>query len=300
MPEPEIHSLIPLDGDAVEVRYDPGGPIPLSDLAASFNALEAIYAHTDLGDARLSVTSLRSGSIIATIQPFVPLVGQALTTMDVSLTVVEFARRLKAAVDAFSGREDTGETAVSAVIAAELAEVLRPVSGRSNAEFGVAQVRYRSHTKERTVEFEATYSSSEIDRAVVNAQRLESEIAVTKVSDKVEPRPSLLRKVKLSFQQANSGPARRRGKTGDKGVIESESSRALPVYFAATLDDLKDKMVKGAKNPLKVSYLVDAIVAREGGEPRFYTVIGVHGPVRAPRSKSLPLLAAARKARQEE
>jgi len=282
----------PLEGDAVEIRYEAEGPIPVGDFAASLAALDAIFIKVATGEGRLSVSQMRAGSIIATLQPFLPVLGQAVTTMDAAMTVSDFARRLRSAIDAFSGKEAVASVEAGDV-ARELQEVLRPLTGRVGAELSVAHVRYRHRNKGKTVEFEATYGAAEIDRAAINAEKyIAPPLLEQPQAEIAEGRPSLLRRVRLTLHQANSGPAKTKGQTGDRGIIQSETAKPLPVYFAQGIDRLKEKMVAGAKNPLTSSYIVDVIVTREAGEARCYTVIDVHGPARASRSKPLPLLTA--------
>jgi len=282
----------PLDGDAVEISYEADGPIALGDFAASLAGLDAIFAKVATSEGRLSVSQMRAGSIIATLQPFLPVLGQAVATMDAALTVSDFARRLRSSIDAFSGKE-TVSSADAGAVAKELQEVLRPLTGRVGAQLGVAHVKYRHRNNGKTVEFEATYGAAEIDRAAINAEKfVASPLLEQPQPEPGEARPSLLRKVRLTLHQANSGPAKVKGQTGDRGIIQSETTKPLPVYFAQGIDRLKEKMVGGAKNPLTSSYTVDVIVTREGDEARCYTVIEVYGPARAPRVKPLPLLKA--------
>jgi hypothetical protein len=280
--------------DAAEFLYDANGPISLSELAESFAAIDRIYALTAPDEERLAVTEIRSGSIIAVLAPVVPVLGQAMVVMGATVTVGDFVRRVRAAINALAGidPEPIPPSTESGMIATELAQVLKPLAGRQGSRFGVAHVKYRSRTQNRTVELEATYDSTQIDRAAINADRYASLTSSESLAPDVEPsqEPILIKKVTLAFHQANRGPAKMRGHTGDKGTIESVSSKPLPVYFAKTVNDLKTKMVGIAKNPLKVSYVVDVLVTRENGEPKAYTVIEVYGAARAARKASLPLL----------
>lgn len=286
-----------LHGDVFELRYEPRAPVALADLAASFAALDSFYRMSVKDGSRLSVAQLRSGSIIALLQPILPILGQVIPILEASLTVSDFTGRLKSAIDAFAdiGTSDKGEQA-SPNIARELGEILRPVAGKPGSELAISHVKYRSETKDRVVELEAIYNSSEIDRASINATKaaLSDERPIDRVEESAAP--SLLRKVKLTLKQANSGPAKTRGNTGDRGIISSETDKPLPVYFADGLDRLKDKIVGGSKNPLTASYIVDVLVSREGRAARAYTVIEVHSLARKAREKALPLLASPKRA----
>lgn len=279
---------------ALEFHYEATGTISVAELADSFRAIDSLYARTSANGDRLSVVEIRSGSIFAVFAPYIPLLGQSLEVMNAVSGVVEFSKKLKNGIDWLVGRVDDPDEGEPAV-AEEIAEILRPLSGKNGAKFGVSSFRYRSKTKDRIVEIEASYGSSEIDRAYVNAGRLksvDSTLMVDQVDD--DPQPALLKRVKMVLHQANAGPAKAAGQTGDRGIIKVVSEKKLPVYFANGINDLKGKMVKGARNPLKGAYVVDVIVTRENGEPKKYTVIEVHASARAAKEKVLPLLKATR------
>lgn len=271
-------SLDRYEREAVEFRFEAGGPIGLRDLASSFNAIDGIYNTLSNGGERLSVTELRSGSIIAVLAPFLPLMNQAIPYLSAATTLSDFARKMKKAIDGFA----EVETAVAPsddtpAIAAEIAEVIKPLAGRKSAQFGLAHVKYRSETGERIVEIEALYGGPQIDRALINAERFAT---LTSLPPPVKPASSddrnFLRGVQMILHQANRGPAKVKGATGDRGVIESVSDKPLPVYFAEGVNKLKDRMVRSTKNPLKYVYDVDAWVHREDGIAKAFTVTEVH------------------------
>jgi hypothetical protein len=277
------------DREAVEFRFEAGGPIALRDLATSFSAIDVIYSRLSRGDERLSVTELRSGSIIAVLAPFLPLMNQAIPYVSSATALSDFARKLKKAIDGFAEVEKPVAPSTDVPsIAAELAEVIKPLAGRQNAAFSLAHVKYRSKTNERVVELEASYGTQEIDRAVINAERYVELTAVpTPAVTGPEQQRNFLEKVQMILHQANRGPAKAKGQTGDRGVIEAVSDKPLPVYFAEGINKLKDRMVRGAKNPLKVVYSVDAWVHREDGGAKAYTVTDVHSaaPLVDPRAR---------------
>ncbi|MCX9147473.1 hypothetical protein [Erythrobacter sp. WG] len=263
--------------DVVEFRFEAGGPISLHDLAKSFAAIDTIYMRLSGGEERLSVTELRSGSIIAVLAPFVPLMNQVVPYVAAATTLSDFTRKMKKAIDGFMETErPVAPPTDTPPIASELAEVMKPLAGRKGAEFGFAHVRYRSKDGKRVVEVEARYEGAQIDRAVINAERFaEGSVHVITNEPPITQERNFLSGVQMILHQANRGPAKAKGATGDKGVVEAVSDKALPVYFAEGVNRLKDRMIRSAKNPLKYVYQVDVWVHREGGAAKAYTVTEV-------------------------
>lgn len=278
--------------DVAEFVFDAREVIPLSDLADSFSALDRLFAKQSKTGARLAVAEIRKGSIVAVLAPYVPIMGQAVSMMSSAMEVTDFVKRVRDGLSAFAGHTGPAPSAPTishAPEAAELAEIVKPLAGR-NGKLGVAHIKYRSQTGDRIVEVEATFKSSEIDRIALNAARAAEEelLAPPPPLPGVEPTPTLLRKVALTLQQTNTGPAKERGKTSDRAVVEAVSLKPLPVYFAKTLVDLKQKMIGRAANPFRQPFRVDVLVTYEDGEPKFYTVIDVHGASRMKKPKGPP------------
>lgn len=281
MPKEKIKSRFedfPFDREAIEFRFEAGGPISLRDLATSFSAIDTIHLRLTHSEERLSVIEMRSGSIIAVLAQFLPMMNQAISYTSSAMALSDFARKMKKAIDGFCEldqsivtSEDTPE------VATEIAEVMKPLVGRKGAEFGFAHVKYRSETNERIVEVEAKYMGPQIDRAVINAERFaENSVSMYPLLSPAEEKQNYLTNVHMILHQANRGPAKARGQTGDKGVIESISEKPLPVYFAEGVNKLKDRMIRSTKNPLKYVYNVDVWVHRENGIAKAYTVTEVH------------------------
>lgn len=281
-----------LPDDVAEFVFDTHGAIPLSELAESFSALDRLFARESRSGARLAVAEIRKGSIVAILAPFVPMMGQAVSLMSSAAEIGDFVKRVRDGLNGFAGiaPEATSIPAPDSEVAAELAALVKPLAGRAGSRLGMAHVKYRSRTSARVVEVEASYEAAEIDRIAVNAGRAVAgplPAADEQPADQLS-QPSLLRKVVLALQQANTGPAKERGKTGDRGFIRSVTDKPLPVYFAQTLQDLKQKMVGRSANPFRQPFKVDVLVAYDGGEPKSYTVIEVHGPYRSRKKKTEP------------
>ncbi len=278
--------------DVAEFVFDARDIIPLSELADSFSALDRLFAKQSKVGARLAVAEIRKGSIIAVLAPFVPIMGQAVGVMSSAMEVGDFVKRVRDGLSAFSGgpaSEHSSPALAYSPEASELAEIIKPLAGREGS-LEVAHVKYRSSTGERTVEVEAHYGPAEIDRIALNARRAADEDETPLLPNQAEPDapPSLLRKVELTLQQTNTGPSKERGKTSDRAVVEAVSGKPLPVYFAKTHENLKQKMIGRSANPFRQPFRVDVLVTYEMGEAKSYMVIDVHGPSRARKPKGPP------------
>jgi hypothetical protein len=267
--------------DVAEFVFGLDDPMPITELAGSFLAIDRLFVSRAPEGVRLALTEIRQGSIVALLAPYVPMLGQAMTMADSAVTVGDFVKRTRDALNAFAGidRPEPTRDGPDSEIASDLAELIKPLVGKPGAKFGVAHIKYRRETKERTVEVEASYGAAEIDQVARNTEQAveRSEAPLTDQSD-VDDGPALIRRAVLNLQQANVGPAKERGQTGDRGIVKDVAGRPLPVYFAKTINDLKRKMVGRSSNPFKGSFVVDVLVNKELGVPKSYTVIEVHGP----------------------
>jgi hypothetical protein len=276
--------------DLAEFVFDTKDAIPLSELADSFSALDSLFARQSRSGARLAVAEIRKGSIVALLAPFVPIMGQSVSFMASAIEISDFIKRLRDGMNAFEGIEPAPAgaqlTPVDTQVAAEIAALVRPLAGRASGRLKMAHVKYRSRTKERVVEVEASYDTAEIDRIAVNAAKAAESLPPVPTVEEVDAQPALQRKVVLTLHQANTGPAKAKGETGDRGITQSVSNKPLAVYFAKTFEDLKQKMIGRSSNPFRQPFKVDVLVSYEDGEPKSNTVIEVHGAYRQRKKRA--------------
>jgi hypothetical protein len=83
----------------------------------------------------------------------------------------------------------------------------------------------------------------------------------------------------LFMEQANRGPGKENGRTGEKGVIVDVSDKPHSVCFRSRIHDLKAHMTQEV-NPLTSTFVVDAYVQHVSGEPKGYVITGVHNSIR--------------------
>jgi hypothetical protein len=120
---------------------------------------------------------------------------------------------------------------------------------------------------------EYTFDETELNRAAINIDAALAEPPLLPSPE--SPTTKTLHEVMLFMDQANRGPGKEKGRTGDRGVIPEVSDKALPVYFRKGYRDLKEHMTKDV-NPMTSTFVVDAFVQIVNDEPRGYIVFNVH------------------------
>jgi hypothetical protein len=146
--------------DRMVIRLDPGGPIDLEGLGASFAALARFYArhHGPTKDAdtapRLFISKLENGSVIAEIVPYVVMLGQAVPFMQQVMVVADFTGRVGKAIRAFSGATPaaTATEIPSRDDAKDIREFVRPLTGRKGASLQISHARATRRQRYRIFE----------------------------------------------------------------------------------------------------------------------------------------------------
>ncbi|MEO1607004.1 MAG: hypothetical protein AAFU34_16945 [Pseudomonadota bacterium] len=266
-------------GDRLVITLDPGEPVGLEDLADSFASLarmyERHYRNNDEVAPKLFVTRLETGSVIAEIAPYGIMMG-GIALMDGGLIVTDFANRVWRGISYFSGKRDEVQKLEPPTKedAADLKEFMKPLTGKTGAHLGVKHARYEKTDGDKRTVVEYNFDEAEINKASIN---MEQAIALPAPKAAPEPTESGIRsEVMLFLEQANRGPGKEKGRTGDRGRIPEVSDKVLPVYFRQSIQDLKERMMQGEENPLNLVFVVDVHVQRIDGEPKGYTVVEIH------------------------
>jgi hypothetical protein len=272
------------EGDWVVIFLDPGQPVELGDLSESFSALARMYGrhYRKDGDsaAKLYVTKLETGSILMEIAPYLQVMGQAVQTMDTTLVISDFTNRLWRGIRSFSdGPQDIPRVETPAIDdARDIKEFVKPLLGKKGAELGIIHARYEKTDGDRKTIVEYNFAESELNRAAINIDRaLEDPVMIEGLMlDADAPaNEQIRREVMLFMEQANRGPGKQSGRTGDKGIIPDIFDKPLPVYFRKSFQNLKNQMTKEV-NPLTSAFVVDVHVQYMNGEPKGYVVSEVH------------------------
>jgi hypothetical protein len=282
-------TIVEESADRVIIVLDPGGPIELDGLSESFASLaryyERHYRPAPEADTapKLFVTRLSTGSILLEIAPYVVLLGQAFSGMGGAVTVADFANRLSHSLRAFADPHalTLGSTGQSLSLipppsrddAADLREFIRPLTGKRGAALGIRHARFRSSDGERETVAEFSFDETEINRAAANIEKTLSSSHLLAVESKGQKE---YKEVMLFFQQTSRSPSREAGRTADRAVVPDISDKPLPTYFRKSVNDLKDKMIRGEDNPMTKGFIVDVHVQIIDNEPKAYIVTEVH------------------------
>ncbi|RYE06954.1 MAG: hypothetical protein EOP22_19620 [Hyphomicrobiales bacterium] len=266
------------EGDRIVIHLDPGQPVELGDLSESFAALARIYdrhyRNDGEGAPKLFVTKLETGSILLEIAPFAVLMG-VISFMDGSVIVAEFTNRLWRGIKSFASPSDLPHIQPPSLEDAhDIREFTKPLLGRKAADLGIKHARYEKIDGEKRTMVEYHFDEAELNRAAINIEKA-LEVEQRAIAQELAPSEQLRREVMLFLDQANRGPGKEAGRTGDKGVIPEITDKPLPVYFKKSVQSLKDQMTRDV-NPLTSAFVVDVLVLMVEAEPRGYSVVAVH------------------------
>lgn len=263
------------------IRLDPGGPIDLEGLGASFAALARYYARhhgptPNKDDApRLFIAKLEDGSVIAEIVPYVVILGQAVPYLQQAMVIADFSARVVKGIRAFSGEAPGPADIPSRDDARDLREFVKPLVGRKGANLRISQARFERRDGDKVTLAEYRFEETELNRAALTMDAMLTAPQI-EPPDIAEPATKLHKEVMLFFQQASRSAGKTSGRTGDKAIIPAISEKSLPVYFQEEAG-LKEQMVQGQSNPLTdTTFIVDVDVQIINGEPKGYMVTHVH------------------------
>lgn len=266
-------------GDRLVITLDPGEPVGLEDLADSFAALARMYERhhrkNDESAPKLFITKLETGSVIAEIAPYGIMMG-GIAVMDGGMIVTDFANRVWRGIKFFTGRREETKSLEppSKDDAADLKTFVRPLTGKTGASLGIKHARYEKTVGDKRTVVEYKFDEAEINKASIN---MEEALALPAPKPEQEETDNGIKtEVMLFLEQANRGPGKEKGRTGDRGRIPEVSDKILPVYFRQSIQDLKEKMMQGEDNPLNLVFVVDVHVQRIEGDPKGYTVVEIH------------------------
>lgn len=274
--------------DRIEIHFDVHQPIELTEMTLAFLALGRDYkkflndkvrlegGKISDDDVKLYITKIESNCILAELAGASSIVGAYFSILDYQNIFIEYVRNFSSTVQYFVGLSKK-ENPTAADIectkagAQAIADVMAVVANNNEGNF-----RLRARAGSETPEGHKVHAEIEISSKEA-AQARRGALIAQKVLD--YRGGAEYQNVLMYFQRTSTNIAKSDGRTDDKAVIASISSKPLPVYFASTLDqerinDLKDDP---SANPFKAAYRVDVNVeVNQKGVPRFYRVLHLH------------------------
>jgi hypothetical protein len=235
-------------------------PIEVSSIIDMFNGLNSEYnkfvsenENFKLKkETKLYLNDVRTGS---QIYDFVDLIPLALPFVENTNSVFEFAKHLKNIFDFYVGKSED-QPQLDSNDLKNISKIIEPV-----AKDNSSQVLFTATYQTNHVHY---YYNSLETNAIQN--RISNELIALK-----EPDHSIHHKV-LFYWWIAKGDVK--SQSGDKGVIESLSNKALRVIYEN--DSLKEKMINVEDNPFHLAYIIDVKVETIEGKPAAYKIIDVH------------------------
>lgn len=263
-------------GAAVVVTLKLADPVEIHDFVATFAGLGGQFErfiraeHPDLdGNVKVYIKEVRKGSmealmVIASVYP------EVITTIDHLMIATDFVKRVGRGISAFmrpGGR-------LPQATKSELSDIVDTVMATANDPDGRAAIKSVKYTKQgEKVAFAVEFDTAEAKQAVQEIEGQFREIAQVTDFDHVNKL--------LTFYQSNRKEA---GKTGEKGIIEDISPKALSVVYASDLarERIKSEMLSGDRNIYKLGFFVDVNVATKSGQPVAYRIKAVNDVIDLP------------------
>jgi hypothetical protein len=248
---------------ALRVEINNSNPIELIDLTKSlislanqFNSYVAEHGERkEDREAKLYIREIKTGSVILDLVEFAS--KTAIPFVENAHTIIGFTGKIKKIINYFLKKEDE-KPALSKGDFNDLSTILNPIAKDNASQLNLSTIINGDVTVQVTI------NSIEAN-ALQNMFKMEVDKAKAPA---LEPAKE---KVLFYWEQAKRDLS---AETGNKGIIESISPKAIKVIFED--DALKEKMLKGEQNPFLLASIVDVKVETIQGLPCVYKILKVH------------------------
>lgn len=250
------------DNAVLTIEVKNSKPIDLIDLTTSLAAFaEAFkdFATEETGDPlpgnmRLYVKEIRSGSIIADL---IALNEQAAWLLEHAEVFGAFVTNINDVANFFLGRPNGLSAPPTVKQARQISQILDPVAKDYGSQMninvsdgGVVNIHQHIHF----IPVEANAIQNKVDQYL--GPKLPAEQIM---ADKL-----------MVLEQVKNNPS---SKSGDRGVIEAISPKAVKLQFVS--EEVKRKVLELKENPLQSVFLVDVDVRSIDGKPMLYRILDV-------------------------
>ena len=259
------------------VTIDTKDPVELGDFVAAFTSLSSQYHqyiaenHPSLrSEAKIFITEIRPGSIIADLIPFAKIFG--LTTvvpiMEQIDIVVDFVDKYGAKIVSLFTKDQADMITTKE---SDLNDFFGAVSAIAKDKDGSAAIEaaYFEDGKREVkaaFRFTTTDARTAIETIARERVRLEGKLHETK------------QRVLMTFTQTNVKTARVDKRTSERVVIEEISPTDRPLVYASELAEqqIKHEITEADENVFKKGFMVDVSIMRKDDKIAAYKVINVH------------------------
>jgi hypothetical protein len=259
-------------------------PIDLGDFVSAFTSVASQYdkfireKHPELTpEARIFVSDVRRGSIVASLIPFLTQdliagVYSVIEPIEQIAVTHEFIRRYGAKLKAyFRGGRDKDATKSDLK---DLMGAVAPIANDPNGRATVEAVAFEDG--KRKIKAAIKFGTPQARRAV---EQLE------KHRDQIEHRTHAdYERALMTFKQANVKGTPVGKRTGEWVQIETISDKELPLIYASDLAErrIKHEILEAEDNVFKKGFVVDVNVETRGGRPVAYRVTNLHQVIDLP------------------
>lgn len=266
------------DGQAnIVVTLDTKGPIEIGDFVSAFTSIANQYQkfvrerYPDMsGDARIFVSEVSSGSVIANLVPVLSAFGlsaysAALLMQADAVTdfVLKYGEKIKAYFLA-GGHSDSATDSDLKDLIGSVAAIAKDQNGTSRIE----SVIY--YNKNRQVSAAVQFDTKQARVAIEN---IEAHKLLMRATDH-KPHERVL----MTFVQSNIKNPPKDKSGGEKVIIESISKLELPLIYASDLAEerIKHEIREASENVYKKGFVVDVLIETRNDKPVAYKVTNVH------------------------
>ena len=273
----------------IEVHFDVHQPVELVTLTLALQSLARDYRRF-LGDrprpngiriadedVKLYVTKVESGSILAELASATPVVGAFFSIMDYQSLFAQYVTNFGTVADycrSLLQRTDlkASDIEITKAGAQAIADVMAVAAENRDGSLRLSAIRAGSRTATGAeIYAEVIFTSEEaaqVQRGALLAQKVLEYRGDADYSN-----------VLLYFQRTSTDAPKSDGRTDDKAIINTISTKPLPVHFASQLDAARvnDMKADPKQNPFKAAFRVDVNVETDRNQlPRFYRVVHIH------------------------
>jgi hypothetical protein len=273
----------------IEIHFDVHQPVELVTLTLALQSLARDYRRflTEKlrssggkiadDDVKLYVTKVESGSILAELASATPVLGAFFSIMDYQSIFAQYVSNfgtISAYCASLLNRKDlkASDIEITKAGAQAIADIMAVAAANHDGALRISAIKAGSRTADGAeVYAEVTFTSDEAAKTQRGALLAQKALEYRDDADH--------QNVLLYFQRTSTDTPKSDGRTDDKAIINSISTKSLPVHFASPLDAARVNDMKSdpRQNPFKAAFRVDVNVETDRHmNPRFYRVMHIH------------------------
>lgn len=255
----------------LRLHLEPDEPIEVSDLTGALGALSRRYEQFAFEHFAAPRFAERPKLLVASVSPgsidihFVhEAFAQAATLLPIVHSADEFIKNIERLLSLFRhhpSANGSGATSATLQDCEDAIAIVRPI-----AQHGGVQT-FNSYTGPITQVLQI--GTDEARALTTNALLSKEELQ--------RPTPGRMERVSLVWKRLDRDPAKKKGATPDKALIEEIDSKPRAVHFTDDMAFLKREMIADDENPYQKVYFVDVEVSRVEGSVTAYRIVGYHG-----------------------